>query len=71
MLGPATFDQVLDAADRLSPDEQYELIDVLRRRLAQLGRDRVATEAGQAMGEHEAGQSRLASVDDLMREIGG
>jgi hypothetical protein len=70
MPGPATFHQVLDAADRLSLDEQHELIEVLRRRLAQLGRERVAMEASQAQVEHRAGQSRTVSVEELMREIG-
>jgi len=32
------FGEVLEAADRLSPEEQQALIDILHRRLAEAGR---------------------------------
>jgi hypothetical protein len=38
------FSEVLEAAGRLSPDEQEELIGILHRRLAQAARQRLAAE---------------------------
>ncbi len=69
MSGPTTFDQLLDAVDHLSPDEQAALVDVVRRRLAEQGRERVAAEIVQARSEHAAGQTSASSVDEIMREI--
>jgi hypothetical protein len=45
------FGAVLEAADRLSPDEQEELIAILHRRLAQAARERLAGEVKVARQE--------------------
>jgi hypothetical protein len=61
-------DDVLDAAEKLSADEQAELIAILNRRLAEAGRRRVADEVRQARAEFAAGQCRPATAADLLRE---
>jgi hypothetical protein len=63
------FGEVLEAADKLSPDEQEELVAVLNRRLARAGRMRVATEIQDARREFADGRCCPTSVDDLMNEI--
>ena len=63
------FGEVLDAADHLSTDEKEELIEILRRRLAEHGRQRVIAEVQEARQALAAGSCRPVSVDELMREI--
>jgi hypothetical protein len=63
------FGEVLEAADRLSPDEQKELADIINRRLAEAGRRRVATEIQEARQEFAAGRCVPATPDEIMREI--
>jgi hypothetical protein len=63
-------DEVLDAADKLSADEQQELIAIQNRRLAEAGGRRVAAEVRQARTEFAAGQCRPATAADLLREAG-
>jgi hypothetical protein len=63
------FAQVLEAADRLSPEEQEELVAILQRRLAQAARLRLAADIEQARKEFAAGQCTPTSPADLVREI--
>ncbi len=63
------FGDVLDAADRLTPDEQEALIEILHRRLAQAGRQRIVAEVREAQDEFATGQCQTVSPDDLMRDI--
>lgn len=63
------FGEVLDAADQLSLDEQEALIEILHRRLAQAGRQRVVAEVREAQDEFVAGQCQPVTPDDLMRDI--
>ena len=64
-----TFDEVLDAIEHLPEQQQADLIDVVRRRLAERGRARVIADAREARAEHAAGQTRAISIEDLMREV--
>jgi hypothetical protein len=65
------FGEVLEAADRLSPDEQQELIAILHRRLAQAGRQQIAADIQDARQEFAAGKCRPATPEEIMREILG
>ena len=65
----ATFDEVLDAIEHLPEQQQVDLIDVVRRRLAERGRERIIADAREARAEYAAGKTRAVSVDDLMREV--
>jgi hypothetical protein len=64
-----TFDQVLDAIQHLPEEQQVDLVDVVRRRLAERGRQRIIADAREARAEHAAGKTRATSIEDLMREI--
>lgn len=64
-----TFDEVLDAIERLPVEQQADLVDVVRRRLAERRRQQVIADAREARAEHAAGNTRATSVDELMREI--
>jgi hypothetical protein len=63
------FAEVLEAADHLSEPEQAELIAILRRRLVQAGRQRLAPDIRESRQEFAEGRCVPATPDDLMREI--
>lgn len=64
-----TFDEVLDAIEHLPIEQQADLIDVVRRRLAERGRQQIIVDAREARAEFAAGKTRAISIDDLMGEI--
>jgi hypothetical protein len=63
------FGEVLEAADRLSQDEQEELIAILQRRLVQAARQQLAADVQEARREFAEGRCLPATPDELMREI--
>ena len=63
------FGDVIEAADQLSQDEQYELIGILNRRLAQAGRQQLATDIAEARREFAEGRCIPVTPEELMREI--
>jgi ribosomal protein S4 len=62
------FDEVLDAAERLDTESQAELVAVLSRRLAERGRERLVASVAQARREFAAGQCRVLSPAEIIRE---
>ena len=68
MSQPIIFADVLDAAEQLDLDAQAELVAVLSRRLAERGRDRVATTVAQGRREFAAGQCQAMTAVELVRE---
>jgi hypothetical protein len=69
MPGTTTFNEVLDAIEHLPADQQADLINGVRRRLAQRNRQQIIDDAKEARAEYAAGKTQAVSVDDLMREI--
>ncbi len=65
------FADLLDSVEQLSADEQEELVAIVRRRLAERRRARLAAQVAEAREEYGRGQARPASPDDLMAEILG
>jgi len=68
-MASTTFDEVLDAIEHLPPEQQADLVELVRRRLAERGRRRIADDAREARAEFAAGATRSTSVEDLMREV--
>jgi hypothetical protein len=68
-MAPVTFDEVLEAIEHLPLDQQADLLDVVRRRLAERGRLRVVQDVKEGLAEFERGEAKPASVDDIMRKI--
>lgn len=64
-----SFSDVFDAANRLSPAEQRNLIHILGHRLAEQERIGVIQEAHEADAEFDEGKTTRISPDDLCREI--
>jgi len=65
------FGDVLEAADRLSEDEQESLLEVLQKRLSERRRLEIAEDVREARLEHERGETRAVTPDELMGEILG
>lgn len=63
------FDELLAAVESLPDDAQAELIDVIRRRLAKRGRERIVEEVRQAHAEFAKGKCCATTPDDVMRGI--
>jgi hypothetical protein len=63
------FGEVLEAADKLSLEEQETLIELLHRRLIERRRDELARDIQQAREEFEASRCRPVTPQELMKEI--
>jgi hypothetical protein len=63
------FHVVVEAADRLTLEEQETLVKVLNRRLADRRRTELARDIREAQREFERGAHRPAHPDEIMKEI--
>jgi hypothetical protein len=66
---PLSFGEILDAADKLSLDDQVELIRVLRHRVAEHRRDLLAEEIEQARREFKVGQCQPMPPADILKAV--
>lgn len=64
-----TFDEVLDAVERLSDDEKRDLLGILRSRLAASGRLRVIADVAESQAEFERGECKVTTPEELMEEL--
>ena len=64
-----SFSSVLDAVDKLSIEDQEALIEVIKRRILEYRRTKLANEVRQAQQEFKAGNCSPASSSDIMEEI--
>jgi PAS domain-containing protein len=69
MIDGNPFGEVLEAADRLTLEEQEELMDVLSRRIAERRRDQLARDVRSARSELRKKHCRPPTPDELMTEI--
>ncbi|MBW1744491.1 MAG: hypothetical protein JRJ47_13845 [Deltaproteobacteria bacterium] len=63
------FGEILEAVDKLSIGDQESIRDILAKRIIGLRRDQLSTEIAEAHKEHEAGQCRPVTPDEIMTEI--
>jgi hypothetical protein len=63
------FDQILEAADKLSLGDQEALLEVLHRRIIERRREELAKDIEQTQLEFQAGQCRPITPSELMNEI--
>ena len=64
-----TFQEVLDIVESLPEYQQEDLVDIIRRRLVEQRRDRLANSIREAREEYARGEVKRGTVDDLMKEI--
>jgi hypothetical protein len=65
----STFDQALDAVEKLTVDEQAELTDIVRKRIAERRREQILAGIEESRRELAEGKTKPATVDEIMREI--
>jgi hypothetical protein len=63
------FDELIEAVEDLPDEAQAELVEVIRRRLAERGRQRIVEQVQQARKEFAEGKCSETTPDDLMREL--
>jgi len=64
-----SFGEVLEAADKLSLDEQEAILDILRRRMIEQRRKELAVEIRETQREFKAGLCRETTPDEIVKEI--
>ena len=64
-----SFGEVVEAADRLSLDEQESLLDILRRRIIERHRTKLAQNIQDARIELQKGDYQPATPSEIMEEI--
>lgn len=69
MANSISFGEVVEAADKLSLEEQETLVDILHRRMIEQRRDELVKDIQKAQREFNNGQCEPASPDELMKEI--
>jgi hypothetical protein len=69
MQNTTAFVEILDAADRLSLDEQQTLVEILQRRMVEHRREELAAEIRDAEEEYQAGRCRPVTPEELMGEV--
>jgi|WetSurMetagenome_2_1015567.scaffolds.fasta_scaffold158272_2 hypothetical protein len=65
----STFCDILEAADRLSLEEQRAIIDILNRRMIEQRRREIVKEIYEARKEFQNGLCRELSSEEIMKEI--
>ena len=63
------FAEIVDAADKLSVDEQQALVDLLMRRIADERRKRLVQDVQEARAEFAKGECGPASVEQIIDEV--
>ncbi|MHB8972316.1 MAG: hypothetical protein ACYC4N_17890 [Pirellulaceae bacterium] len=63
-----TFADVVEAADKLSVDEQENLLAILRRRIAERNRAQIVCDVQSSRAEHADGQTQMSTVTQIMDE---
>lgn len=69
MISIPSFDALLEAIAQLHPDDQSELIDVVRRRLVELRRQEIVADVRDADAELANGVPTPSTAAEVMREI--
>jgi len=64
-----SFQEALDIIESFPDYQQQDLIDIVRNRLIEKGRETIAKNIKEAREEYRRGEVRKGSVDDIMKEI--
>ncbi|MDJ0658039.1 MAG: hypothetical protein QNJ42_00955 [Crocosphaera sp.] len=63
------FHQILEMIDRLSTDEQDDLINIIRHRQIEKRREEMANNIHQARQDYQQGKVFRGNVDDIITEL--
>ncbi len=65
----ATFADALEIIESLPEEQRESIIEIVRRRLIEERRERLAQTVKEARKEYDRGEVRRGTVDDLMCEL--
>ena len=65
------FQQALDVVEKLPPEDQWTLVDLIRRRLVEWRRAGIARNAAVTLQAVREGRARYGSVEDLKSDLLG
>lgn len=68
-MGNKTFQKALEIVESLPEEQRESLMDIVKRRLMEDRRDRLAQSIKGAKEEYKRGKIRKGTVDDLMNEL--
>ena len=68
-MGNITFQKALEIIESLPEEQRESLMDIVKRRLIEERRDRLAQSIKEAREEYKRGKIRKGTVDDLMNEL--
>ena len=63
------FDAALDVIDRLPPDDQEAIIEIVRKRIIDRRRREIADNAQATLQAFQEGRASYGTVDDLRRDL--
>jgi len=64
-----TFDEALDIIESFPEEQRESIVEIVKRRLTEERRERLAQTVKEARQEYARGEVRWGTVDDLIREI--
>ena len=69
MVQATQFNQILEMIESLSPDEQEDLINIVRHRQIEKRREKIAENIARAHQEYQEDKVFRGSVDDIISEL--
>lgn len=63
------FQNVIETVEKLSPDDQMLLVEIIRQRLLEKKRMELITEVTEARQAYQTGDVQRGTVDDLIKEL--
>jgi len=69
LMGNKTFQKALEIVESLPEEQRESLMDIVKRRLIEERRDRLAQSIEEAREEYRRGKIRKGTLDDLMHEL--
>jgi TRAP-type C4-dicarboxylate transport system substrate-binding protein len=69
MTQTSPFEAALDVIDRLPPDDQEAIIEIVRKRMTERRRREIADNAQATLQAFREGRASYGTVDDLRREL--
>lgn len=64
-----TFDKVIELIESLPEEQRESLVEIIRKRLLEKRRERLAKSIKKAREEYARGKVKRGTVDELMRQL--
>ncbi len=64
-----SFNDILEAVDKLPQEDQQTLMEIVRRRQIALRRKQIARDIASANREYRAGKCKIRTPEEIMRDV--